>query len=456
MKLIAVLALIGAASATLEVRINPLDDITVPAKEKFGFFKTAFNKAYGSVEKELHALENFIGNEKIILEHNAGNSTYVLGHNEFSDLSWPEFKQLYVSGPMKSTRAKNVVADPEATADAVDWVAKGAVTPVKNQGQCGSCWAFSTTGSVEGAYQIAGNSLTSFSEQDLVSCASSSGNQGCNGGLMDDAFTWIESNGIATESAYPYTSGSGTTGTCKKTAASAKVSGYQDVAQGSESGLKASIGQAPTSVAIEADKSAFQLYKSGVFDSTSCGKQLDHGVLAVGWGTQDGKDYYKVKNSWGATWGMSGYILMVQGKDMCGIADSASRPTGATPMGPTTPTPAPTPAPGPAGTTHYGDPNAGACMSDEEAIQIQGVGGAVCSPACTGILKMGCPKDVPAGVTAAPQCALQDATTSDKYCALICSPSLPIADQKLADAACGGSNLSCKAISGVGICTYDS
>merc|ERR550537_649233 len=131
-------------------------------------------------------------------------------------------------------------------------------------------------------------------------------------------------------------------------------------------------------------------------------------------------------------------------------------------MGPTTPTPAPaptpaapTPAPGPAPATHYGDPNAGGCMSDEEAIQIQGVGGAVCSPACTGLLKMKCPADVPEGVTAAPQCALQDATTSSKYCALICSPSLPIADQKLADAACGGTNLSCKAISGVGICTYD-
>merc|ERR1719421_1001035 len=360
---------------------------------------------------------------------------------------------------MVDTREKNVVELPAATADSVDWEAKGAVTPVKNQGQCGSCWAFSTTGSVEGAFQIAGNPLTSFSEQDLVSCASSSGNQGCNGGLMDDAFKWIESNGIASEASYPYTSGSGQTGTCKSSVtAVAKVTGFQDVAQGNEAQLKSSIQAAPTSVAIEADKSAFQLYKSGVFDSATCGKKLDHGVLAVGYGTDSGKDYYKVKNSWGASWGQQGYILMVQGKDMCGIADSASRPTGATPMGPTTPTPAPapTPAPGPAGTTHYGDPNTGACMSDEEAIQIQGVGGAVCSPACTGIFKTKCPTDVPAGVTAAPQCALQDASTSSKYCALICSPTLPIRDQKLADSACGGSNLSCKPISGVGICTYDS
>jgi len=247
MKLIAALAFIGAAAA-LQVSVSPLDDVNVPAKTKFGVFKNTFNKVYSTVEKELHALENFIGNEKVILEHNAGNHSYILGHNEFSDLSWPEFKELYVSGPMVDTREKNVVELPAATADSVDWEAKGAVTPVKNQGQCGSCWAFSTTGSVEGAYQIAGNPLTSFSEQDLVSCASSSGNQGCQGGLMDNAFKWIESNGIATEAAYPYTSGGGQTGTCKQTTPAAKVSGYQDVAKGSESGLKSSIEERSASI----------------------------------------------------------------------------------------------------------------------------------------------------------------------------------------------------------------
>ena len=227
-------------------------------------------KAYDTVEEEAHALDNFIANEKIILEHNSGNSTFVLGHNEFSDLSWPEFKNTCTSGLVKSTRAKNFEALMATTADTVGWVAKSAVTPVKNQGQCGSCWAFSTTGSAGGAFQIADNPLTSSSEQDLMSCAGFSRNQGCNGGLMDNAFTWIESNCIVAEAAYQYTPGSGTTGTCKKTAAAAKVSGYSDVPQGSESGVKSSIAQEPTSVATKADKSVFQLCKPGVgdFDST--------------------------------------------------------------------------------------------------------------------------------------------------------------------------------------------
>merc|ERR1712139_485931 len=137
----------------------------------------------------------------------------------------------------------------------------------------------------------------------------------------------------------------------------------------------------------EADKSVFQLYRSGVLDSASCGTNLDHGVLTVGYGTESGKDYWKVKNSWGATWGMNGYVLLARGKNMCGISQSASYPTGAKPSSGPGPTPSPSPSPpGPSpsppapGATHYGDPYVGACMSDEVNITIQGVAGAVCSP----------------------------------------------------------------------------
>jgi len=330
---------------------------------------------------------------------------------------------------------------------------------VKNQGRCGSCWSFSTTGSVEGAYQIASGNLVSLSEEDLVQC-DHNGDSGCHGGLMDNAFEWIEKNGIASEDAYPYTSGAGVTGTCDKTKSAAPVvtiSSFRDVPHKDEDALKSAVSQGPVSIAIEADKSAFQLYKGGVLDSSACGTKLDHGVLIVGYGTDSssGKDYWKVKNSWGPTWGESGYIRMVRGKNMCGVASQASYPKGATKAGPSPPSPPgpspPTP-PGPSSSSHYEDPKDG-CRTDEIEVSITGVKGDFCTPKCA--LFKPCPTDVPTGVTARPQCALQDSKSQSKYCALICSPTLPILDQKAADAQCG-TNASCKSVQmGVGICTYD-
>ena len=207
MKLFCTLALVATASALVETRLDSsmLDSLSGDAK--FGAYKTMFGKSYGSADDESAAKAAFFANDAIIATHNAKGLSYWLGHNEFSDLTWEQFKAQYVGrfeDNPHNARAKNYKALPAATDDSVDWVTKGAVTPVKNQARCGSCWAFSTTGSFEGAYQIAGNPLTSFSEQDLVSCAASSGNQGCNGGLMDDAFKWIQTNGLCTEADYPY------------------------------------------------------------------------------------------------------------------------------------------------------------------------------------------------------------------------------------------------------------
>uniref|UniRef100_A0A7S2G203 Peptidase C1A papain C-terminal domain-containing protein n=1 Tax=Haptolina brevifila TaxID=156173 RepID=A0A7S2G203_9EUKA len=411
-------------------------------------------------------MQAFELNDAIIAKTNAQNLTYTLGHNEFSGYTWDEFKRIHMSELFLNRAPKNVqrvhIKQPGyQLADSVDWVTAGAVTPVKNQGRCGSCWAFSTTGSVEGAMQIASGKLISLSEEDLVQC-DHNGDNGCQGGLMDNAFEFIKtSGGIATEAAYPYTSGSGVTGTCSSAKAASKavtVTGFTDVPKEDEDALKSAVAKQPVSVAIEADKSVFQLYKSGVLDSTSCGKQLDHGVLVVGYGTDSasGKDYWKVKNSWGATWGESGYLRMVRGKDQCGISQSASYPTGAKAVGPAPPSPSPSPTPPsptpPAGKTHYGDPSVG-CLSDEIEITIQGVTGDFCTPKC-GFFKP-CPSDVPTGVTAQPQCALQDSSSGSKYCALICSPSLPIVNQKAADDQCG-TNASCKSVqTGVGLCTYD-
>jgi len=337
-----------------------LNSRSFSAADKWGVWKNHFAQQYDSTEHEALAFDAFAQNNQIIKEHNAKNSTFKLGHNEFSAMTWDQFKAAYVSGMDSNPqlrRTKNYAKLPAATADSIDWVTNGAVTPIKNQGQCGSCWAFSTTGAFEGAYQITTGTLLSFSEQQLVSCDKV--DDGCSGGLMDNAFKWIKSNGLCTEDAYPYTSSSGTTGSCVASCTSSgSLSGFTDVTGGDESALQAAVQTTPVSVAIEADKSVFQLYSSGVFTSAEeCGTQLDHGVLAVGYGSDGGQTYWKVKNSWGSSWGESGYIRMERGANCCGIATQPSYPTGVTsgagPIpGPTptpgpSPTPSPTPSPGP-------------------------------------------------------------------------------------------------------------
>merc|ERR1712054_650110 len=241
----------------------------------------------------------FKANVDIIEEHNAKKLSYWLGVNEFADLTWVEFSSThlgYKAGSAVSGLTKVPFPNITDVAATVNWVKAGAVTPVKNQQRCGSCWAFSSTGALEGALKIAGNPLTSLSEEDLVQCNSIT-DHGCQGGLMDNAFNWVEQNGICSEQAYPYTSGGGVTGSCKKGCSPVMtITGHTDVPSRNENALKAAVSKQPVSVAIEADKSAFQLYRSGILDNSGCGTNLDHGVLVVGYGTGSGKDYWKVKN----------------------------------------------------------------------------------------------------------------------------------------------------------------
>ena len=306
----------------------------------FDAWKTQHGKEYGSAFSEAKAFRAFAHNEEIIQEHNSDQSlSYTLGHNEYSDMTADEFfaNKLGFNATMSKPAGQPhyyTAADLAAAPESIDWVEKGAVTPVKNQGMCGSCWSFSTTGSIEGAYFASSGKLVSLSEEDLVECDHV--DQGCQGGLMDNAFKFVEKNGIATEASYKYISGTGIRGLCKPKLEAADVvtvTGFKDVPAEDEDALKTAVALGPVSVAIEADKRVFQLYKSGVLDSHGCGTKLDHGVLVVGYGTHKGwfgkKNFWKVKNSWGPTWGEAGYIRMARGKNMCGVASQASYPTGA-------------------------------------------------------------------------------------------------------------------------------
>jgi len=294
-------------------------------------WKKTHNKLYMSSEEDSLRYQIYKSNVLKIQDHNIrannGEFTFVVGINQFADLSQSEFKAIYL-GTTPNRKPTNIKTLPTTVPASVDWRTNNAVSEVKNQGTCGSCWAFSTVGSLEGLHAIKTGSLVEFSEQQLVDCSTSFGNEGCNGGMMDFAFQYVEKNGIETESDYPYT-GSDDTCAASSSKTSWKINGFVDVPQNVSAQLKAAVALNPVAVAIEADGFWFQFYFGGIFNS-SCGTNLDHGVLAVGYGTESGQNFWIVKNSWGGSWGESGYIRIADNGDgpgLCGIQMSASYAT---------------------------------------------------------------------------------------------------------------------------------
>ncbi|GJV13190.1 senescence-specific cysteine protease SAG39-like protein [Tanacetum coccineum] len=291
-------------------------------------YKDIYEKEQRSIifQENVHYIQSF---------NNAMNKGYKLAVNEFADLTNEEFRTTrnrflaHECFPSTSAfRYENVTAVPSS----MDWRTKGAVTPIKDQGQCGCCWAFSAVAAMEGITQLKTGKLISLSEQELVDCDTSGIDQGCEGGLMDNAFDFIVSNkGLTTESKYPYKGVDGTCNSNEKSNNAATITGHEDVPANSESALLKAVASQPVSVAIDASGSDFQFYSSGVFTG-ECGTELDHGVTAVGYGTSDdGTKYWLVKNSWGTSWGQEGYIMMERDVDategICGIAMQASYPT---------------------------------------------------------------------------------------------------------------------------------
>ena len=299
--------------------------------DQFHHFIQRYNRSYSDIYEYTYRSDIFSQNLKTIQRYNSLNLSFTLAINEFADLTSDEFansRNLLFSNQHPKSPSPFVPQNIDNLPTALDWrVPSGnpkgliAVTPIKNQEQCGSCWSFSASGATEGAWAISTGKLVSLSEQQLIDCSSSFGNNGCNGGDMDSAFQYIQQAGLCTEASYPYQAADGT---CKKCTPIAHLNGYIDIPD--ETSILQEIQKGPVSIGLEADQSVFQFYSGGVLDDSSCGTQLDHGVLIVGYGEDSGKPYWIVKNSWGSDWGESGYIRIVRAKGMCGIGQMQSRP----------------------------------------------------------------------------------------------------------------------------------
>lgn len=315
--------------------------------DAFADFQAQHTRSYDSAEEHQLRCARFADNSRYIKRRNKEQSAMRLRANAFGDMDSAEFSALFTGGLSKPTDSSGIqnsaahlgtfTASGAAVPSSIDWSSKGAVQTVMNQGKCGSCWAFSSVGSVVGRWEIATGTLLNISEQELVDCAhegGKTGNAGCTGGVMELAFEHMQTHDMCSEVSYPYEGkeeGACHAAGCKVALPKGSVAGFKDVIANDTQAILEALQSGPVSVGVDANSMDFQFYWDGVFKSDTCGEDLDHAVLLVGYGVDGDKAYWKVKNSWGAAWGESGYIRLARSNashdpGMCGIQINPSFP----------------------------------------------------------------------------------------------------------------------------------